>query len=398
MTRRDEEDPTVPDRGERELAELLAEAGPREEPPREDVAAALSAARFAWERRIRERTAQPEAREGAREDRARRSGAEASAGRGDDAEAHRAQELEAQAPGARDRRKTVGRPAPTADQDRTRRAPVPGRRVVVAALAIAAALLLAVGLRLRDSFEEPLMAPSIATVEVAVGVVELLDDGRWRSLAEGSPVPAGAELRTGAQGRAALRTVFGTSLRADRATRWSLAAAERIELSAGSVYLDSGEVEGVVVATAIGEARDVGTRFLVGVGGEDMTVAVRDGAVVVDRGDDRFRVEAGIQLTVPHEGEPQRRQISPHGDLWSWTTEVAPPFELEGSTLADFLAWLETETGWTIAYDESSVGEPAESIVLHGSLDGVSPLEAPAIVLPGAEVSWRLEDGVLVVE
>jgi ferric-dicitrate binding protein FerR (iron transport regulator) len=205
-------------------------------------------------------------------------------------------------------------------------------------------------------------------------------------------------LRTGPDGRAALRTAAGASLRFDRSSRWALPSASRVELAAGSLYADTGDASGLVVATAIGEARDIGTRFAVRVEADSMRVGVRDGAVLVDRGAQRYRAERGVELRVPRAGEPQRGELASFGEAWAWTLEVAPAFELEGSTLADFLDWLEAETGWSVAYDQDAVGEPAERIVLHGSLEGVSPLDAPALVLPGAEVSYRLEGGVLVIE
>ena len=358
MTDRPDDDPVTAAREEREVADLLAEAGPRAQPPTEDLEAVLAAARFAWRRKLAARAQPPT------------------------------------------------RPEPPAREGASGRGPVAGRftrrALAIVGSAIAAAVLVALGLRLSDAGDRsrpagPTVA-TVATVEVVTGELELRGEDGWRTVGSGAAIPAGAELRTGSRGRAALRTSSGASLRADRSTRWSLGAADRIVLATGSLYVDTGAAGGLVIATPIGEARDVGTRFAVGLEGGEMRVGVRDGAVMVERGADRFRAEAGVELRVPSRGPPQRLEIATWGEPWSWVAEVAPPFELEGSTLAEFLAWLEAETGWRVEYDQRSVGEPAERIVLHGSLEGVSPHQAPALVLPGAEVSYRLEEGVLIIE
>jgi hypothetical protein len=345
----DRRDAKRDERDERELARLFAEAGPRPDVPAADLEAALSAARFAWARKVRDHAAEPAP-------------------------------AEALLPGPR---------------------PAAGRWMAVAGVAVAAALLLVLGMRLGLAGRAGVDRGAVASVEVTLGSLEVRSGEGWSALAPGDELAAGAELRTGAEGRAALRTGAGASLRIDRASRLLLASGQRIELRSGSVYADTGTgagARGLVVATPVGEARDVGTRFAVTAEAGAMRVAVRDGAVVVERGGERFRAERGDALEVGREGEPVRSEVPAWGDAWSWTLGVAPPFELEGATLAEFLAWLAAETGWTVRYDQDAVGEPAERIVLHGSLEGVGPLDAADLVLPGAEVSYRLVDGVLYVE
>ena len=73
-------------------------------------------------------------------------------------------------------------------------------------------------------------------------------------------------------------------------------------------------------------------------------------------------------------------------------------FEAEGRTLGDFLGWVARETGWQVRFAEPAAASVYEATVLHGSIGGVPPDRAPGVVLPGAGLGHRLEDGVLWIE
>ncbi len=60
---------------------------------------------------------------------------------------------------------------------------------------------------------------------------------------------------------------------------------------------------------------------------------------------------------------------------WSWTHQVKEPFQLEGATLARYLAWWSSETGKSTNFQSKADATTASELVLHGSLDGLS-LEA----------------------
>jgi len=85
-------------------------------------------------------------------------------------------------------------------------------------------------------------------------------------------------------------------------------------------------------------------------------------------------------------------------DDWNWVLEIAPPLPLEDQTLGVFLAWVSRETGWQVRFAGMHAGEDRASTVLHGSLEGVRPDEAPAAVLPTCGLTSHLEGNILVVE
>jgi hypothetical protein len=240
---------------------------------------------------------------------------------------------------------------------------------------------------------------------------------------EGREITAGSVVETGAAGgdlprRLALRlgphsergsergTDSGTELRLDAATRVRLVSASEVELEAGAVYVDTGvrEARGrrLAVRTPYGVARDVGTRFLVHVGGvgstgSPLSVRVRDGRVELERRGEVLDAEGGEEMVVRPDGSIVRREAPGHGPAWDWVVATAPAFELEGSTLAELLAWVSRETGWRVRWDDPGLRESAGDIVLHGTLNGLSPAQAPFAVLPGAGLEGKLDDGDLVV-
>ena len=220
------------------------------------------------------------------------------------------------------------------------------------------------------------------------------------SVAPGGPLPAGIEIVTGAGGRAALRLPAGASVRLDSLTSVRLESGRTMELSEGAVYVDSGGAKGgsVEIRTSSGLVRDVGTRFQVRLAEESLQVTVREGAASLGRSDATYEIQAGNRLTAGAGGEISRAAVPPNGPEWDWIQEIAPPFPLEGKTLKEFLDWVERETGRPIRFQGGALGPERASIVLHGSVEGMRPDEAPAAVLPTCGLTSHREGDVLVIE
>lgn len=58
--------------------------------------------------------------------------------------------------------------------------------------------------------------------------------------------------------------------------------------------------------------------------------------------------------------------------LMNDASEVAPAFVIENASLASFLRWIARETGRALVYQSPSVQTAAASIVLHGSIEGLT--------------------------
>jgi ferric-dicitrate binding protein FerR (iron transport regulator) len=248
---------------------------------------------------------------------------------------------------------------------------------------------------------------TLATVTALRGevVASPADGGGASGLAAGRALAAGTTIETGAgatAGRLTLAWAGGGSLRLDAGSRARLVSASEIELAAGAIYVDSGEAGGapLEIATALGRVRELGTQFEVRLGaGRDsmLTVSVRQGSVGVSRAAAAHEVAAGERLSLAGDGTVARSRVARHGAPWSWVLEAAPTFEIEGRSLAQLLAWVGRETGWRVSYEDPALAAAAGEIRLHGTIEGLRPDRAVEVVLPGAGLEHRLEDGVLVI-
>jgi FecR-like protein len=275
----------------------------------------------------------------------------------------------------------------------------------LAPLALAASLLLAVGVRWWWRAEGPVPAPgAVATVQILKGNVRLPGG---RPLAVGDALAAGAVLATEdgvSPGLAAVRLAGGESVRLDAGTRVRLASATRLELEAGAVYVDSGRSGAaggaLEIGTPFGSVREVGTQFEVRLQpGDDLAlrVRVREGAVSLVRRGGSDPVAGGEELRLRHDGSVSRGTVEPNAPAWHWVLAAAPGLDIDGSTLADYLDWVSRETAWHLRYEDEALADLAAGIRLHGTLEGMAPDESVSVILPGSGLGYRVEGGTLLV-
>ena len=330
---------------EESVRRLLEMAGPRPPIPQEDLDAISNAARFAWQMQVRQQAAA-----------------------------------------------------------RAQRRHLPPRTLL---LPLAAALAVAIGLALWWALRDSRVLPAAAWVEAVAGPVHLGSEAG--EMAKGDPVPLGVALRSGhgdAPGRAVLRLAGGTTVRLDTDTRLRFVSAAALELERGAVYVDTGSARpspsrtAIEVRTALGTARDVGTRFAVRImdsASGVLLVRVRDGAVLTESGGRAYLTPAGQELALRRDGRAERSPLALHGSEWGWVLEASPGFDIEGRSLQELLAWVSRETGWQIRFADEGLAASAEGIVLHGSIGDLRPDRAPFAVLPGAGLEGELQGGTLIV-
>jgi ferric-dicitrate binding protein FerR (iron transport regulator) len=302
------------------------------------------------------------------------------------------------------------RPAPGADRrervraavEREWAAQVRARRLRrwtwggVAILAAAAAVFLAV--RQPSTVAPPSMLPPatpIASVAAAYGAVTTeVAGGRATIAAIGQAIAAGSNIHTNGTSRATVTLTGGGEIRIDADTVATLVDARTIQLDRGAIYLDSGSstAGSFIVRTAAGTVRDVGTRFEVRAGDRDLRVRVRDGAVQLERAGRIDRAPKGTELLARADGTVSTRLVDPFAADWAWTTDAAPPFIVENSTLEAFLQWAAQEGGWTIEWS-GALRQRARTTILHGAIHGMTPAEALDVVLPTCGLSPEFVDG-----
>ncbi|HLF56498.1 MAG TPA: hypothetical protein VI942_06600, partial [Thermoanaerobaculia bacterium] len=171
---------------------------------------------------------------------------------------------------------------------------------------------------------------------------------------------------------------------------------ERLELERGALYVDSAGAPAArapEIVTPLGSFRELGTQFEVRLlEGDGARLRVREGAVAFERA---APAGAGEELLVAADGELRRGPVATHGEAWDWVLETAPMPAIEGWTLVRYLDWLARETGWRIAFADAGAAKLARTVVLHGSIERLTPAESSAAVLGSAGFEQRLDDGIL---
>jgi len=281
--------------------------------------------------------------------------------------------------------------AAQAEWQRSRARPQRGARMRRAAWAAAVAAL-AIGAALWV----PQFTAPIASLDRVHGSVS----------ADADPLEAGARLRRGAavetapESGALLRYSPGLTVRLDAGTRVAMVDRATLRLDAGRVYIAvaPGTAGSFVVRTALGDVRHVGTRYAVSSRDGGLEVAVREGEVRIDLGGARAeRAVAGEALRIDPEGAVQRAELAADDARWAWIGNLPAPVVIEGRTLAEFLQWYAVETGRRVAYADDATRARAQAAILHGSVDGLPPAQALAIVASSVDVEATLQGDRLVI-
>ncbi len=270
------------------------------------------------------------------------------------------------------------------------------------ALASAAACVLVFFYTVPRSITPPVLL-TLGSIERVVGDASLMHASakeRIEKLKVGGSVPSEGVIRTGADGIVGLRLANGTSVRLDSSTELRLLDNTRLALEQGAVYVDSGSDAGseVEVLTPMGTARDIGTRFEVRLVGPVLRVRVRDGRVRLDAGGLAAEAVAGWELTRSGGGEIARRAIALSGADWDWAARAAAPFPIEGQSLGAFLQWIEREGGWRMKFADPVLERSASRVILHGSIEGLTPADALNVVLPTCGLTHRRSGDTVIVE
>jgi ferric-dicitrate binding protein FerR (iron transport regulator) len=188
-------------------------------------------------------------------------------------------------------------------------------------------------------------AARIADTTGEYGVSQRRSDGQ---------LPNDALLATKDDGRMILEMGGGGEVRIDVDTRISVLSMDSIALFDGRIYVDGGpdETSDIRVMTPHSVITDIGTLFAVSVDGDRMTVAMREGAVEVETGDQLHRASAregrGDQLEFSGDRLAAQSTLSTTGSQWDWTASLVRPFDLSGASVYEYLQWAARDSGKTL--------------------------------------------------
>jgi hypothetical protein len=277
------------------------------------------------------------------------------------------------------------------------------QRVWLAAAASVA--LAAVALFLGRTVLDPQGAP-IATISRTTGVAQIKDgeSGKWRYVGDTKELHVGERIQTGAEGRVAIAMPDGVSVRLDRYTNIALVDADRIDVTEGAVYVDSG-VPGahpgrLQIGTRTGVMRHIGTQYEARIlPGGGTRIRVREGRVDVTSARGAMRtVQVGEQVLVVSSGIQNGGYIEPSSTEWDWASNASPGFDIDGRPVHEFLVWAGRETGLKVVFATPESAAEAQRAVLSGSVAGLGPDEALAAILPTTSLRGTEKDGQLVIE
>jgi len=237
----------------------------------------------------------------------------------------------------------------------------------------------------------------VAMTDVIVGVVSVRQDeqAEWRDVdGGGTPVMSGSRLRTDRGSGAGLLLRDDISLRLDAATEIAFEAADRIQLLAGAVYVDTGAdahtESAIEIVTDAGVFSDVGTQFEVRRLGAVHRLRVREGLVRLQRPTDEIETVAESEIMLQSDGSFRRAHISAQDDDWHWVHAVGPAPYVEDQSLADLLEWVSRETGRAIRFADPKLAVSATQTRLHGSRQRLLPMDALAVMLATTDFRYSV--------
>lgn len=266
--------------------------------------------------------------------------------------------------------------------------------------AAAALVLAAVAVGVATLRSGPVLTVAFSDQFVGRATFRTRDGDPWLPLIRDRKLPNGSQVRTGAGGRVGMVLAQGASLRLDELTEVRLAGPTRVELLAGTVYVDSRAMGPAIdVLTPVAVTRDIGTQFEVRYRDKEQRVRVREGSVVMLLGTQEYRGRAGEQLLVLPGGTVERATIATNDSSWDWVQLVVRTPDIENRPLSELLEWVARETGRSLRYESPKVRALSRSTILHGSIRNLAPLPAAQTVLATTDLDLEiLPDGSLLLK
>lgn len=282
------------------------------------------------------------------------------------------------------------------------------KRRQVAGFALAATVLLVV----FSSFNAfRFTAPDVvevAVIQKSFGSISFVGERSMLTPASAlTRVLSGQTIVTSDDAGIALAWGTGGSLRIDANTEVEFTGDDNIYLHSGQIYFDSqlsSLVAGIdaagspqlIIETQYGSVSHIGTQYMASIDGGSLAVSVREGEVAVD---DRARTHtaaSGQQLLFEGGRQPVRLSVNAYGGDWDWVANTAPPVDVDGKTIDEFLNWAGRELGYEVVYVTREIEQLAKTNLLRGTVN-VNPAAALRARMMTADLVWQLEEGELYV-
>jgi hypothetical protein len=230
------------------------------------------------------------------------------------------------------------------------------------------------------------LADPVVTVARVLGVVERIDkDGKAHALRVGERIAVGELVQSSSDAKLALDFGPGLTARLDGESKLRLNEERHVELSSGAVYVDaapgSKSTTKLIVDTAFGSVRHLGTQYQVRIVDEGLDVGVREGKVEVSHSRGTHSGAAGEWMHLSKDGDVVRQKLTPSDSRWAWVMYSAPVFDIADRSLLEFLEWVARETGKELVFDSPQAKDAAAAVKLRGSIEGLDLETAIVAVL-----------------
>jgi ferric-dicitrate binding protein FerR (iron transport regulator) len=246
---------------------------------------------------------------------------------------------------------------------------------------------------------QPEPPPSVAVGTVAKVVSPATGDSAY---ALGEEIYVGMTIETGEDEGLSFLLARNESLRLGENSTIRIDAGDQFTLLSGRVYADTGEFVyrdgGLRIDTARGAVTDIGTQFAVSFQNQMLDVAVREGRVDIRSDSHKYVAMSGERVRLEEQGEVFVEPLALTDDYWSWTTQLAPTFDIEGKSLMDFLKWAARESGRILFFEDAELRMAVMRTDLHGSIADFSPLQALESVMPTTAFRYHVEADTIVIE
>lgn len=238
------------------------------------------------------------------------------------------------------------------------------------------------------------LAAHLARFE-APGVVEEHLLRADTALAEGAVLRSGRTYR--AIGQALVDLEGGGNLRMASGAEFEILARNEVRLENGEMYVDipAGARSGsaFIARTTAGEFRHVGTQFALAVVQGETRLRVREGSVHWLAAGGESTVKAGTEVVFSNGAKTVERPIGTSGNEWDWAAKMTPDFEIDDRPLEEFLEWVARESGRKLVLVDPEARKQAASIRMHGSVHGLTPMQALSAVMATTDLRYDLTDG-----
>jgi len=269
---------------------------------------------------------------------------------------------------------------------------------------IAASFILAVLLIVFNSQRPD--RPEIASVERTRGHTFWQYDEQTGPLRPGNLIKPNDVVRTSEGWLAITPSGLDIDIRLNRLTEVIFLDRETVRLIKGSLYIDAGlgaKHQAFRILTNGIAIEHLGTQYLVSSDDDGISIAVREGEVLIEIKDQLVRSNASDnagQLTkIDQFHQFTTTRILTHGQYWDWASKVAPDINTDGMPLNHFLEWVARESGMTIVYSSAEIRDAASNdVILQGPIPTKDVMAALLLAMPLTPFRASVADGVITVE